>query len=62
MREQDRDAIKRAIYLLSVVQGFLDENPVKEYTYFYDDAECDGYCLIDDCKIAEEELVSILSD
>ena len=27
-----------------------------EATHFYDEADCDGYCIADDCESAAEEL------
>lgn len=41
-KESDKD------YLLRVAIAYIDEEKVN----IYDGAECDGYCLIDDIKIA----------
>lgn len=49
------DALKRAAYMLEVVAQFIDLNPVKEYEVPYDETTCDGYCLMEDCKIAADD-------
>ncbi len=49
-------AVERAIVMLEVVVRYLEENPVQEYTVHYDETNCDGYCLADDCRVAAEEL------
>jgi hypothetical protein len=47
----------RAAYLLRVVAKFIEENPLApEMTVYYDEAECDGYCLKEDCLSAVEAL------
>jgi hypothetical protein len=48
--------VERAEYLLRTVAQFIDENPVSDYTIFYDEAECDGYCLAYDCIAAADDL------
>lgn len=41
---------ERTIIILDAVIRFLEDNPVKDYTVFYDGTECDGYCLQDDAR------------
>jgi hypothetical protein len=53
------DALLRAETLLEAVCKFIDSNPVHDYTVFYDGAECDGYCLHDDCDTLLEEIKEI---
>lgn len=48
-------ALKRAEYLLSVTARYIEENPVGEYLIHYDEAECDGGALKDDCKSTAEQ-------
>lgn len=50
------DPRHRAIYLLGVIGQFIDENNLEEYTTIFDDAECDGGCLAEDCAAAAEGL------
>lgn len=52
MTNLERESLKRCETLLDAVIRFVEVNPVAEYTVFYDDAECDGYCLQDDCEAA----------
>lgn len=52
------EQIKRAVYLLEVVQGFFNDNPMAaEMPAYYDDSGCDGACLGEDCATAAAELV-----
>lgn len=54
--ETQRDALleacKRAAVMLRAASAYLTENPVMEYMVFYDEADCDGMCLRDDCDLA----------
>lgn len=53
----DAEAIARAIYLLKeVVPSFIESNRLDGYTVFYDEAQCDGYCLVEDCEAASKDL------
>ena len=49
------DALERAVTLLDATARFIRQNPIQEYTVFYDEAQCDGGCLADDCRISLEE-------
>lgn len=40
----------RARTLLRAVVDFIEKNPVQDYEVFYDDAVCDGACLMEDCR------------
>jgi hypothetical protein len=50
-----REALQRARDLLDAAYRFIEANNLEHKTVFYDEAECDGYCLMDDCKIAIED-------
>jgi hypothetical protein len=50
------EALRRAEYLMEASKSFIKDNNVSEYTTFYDDAKCDGYCLRADLKIAIEDV------
>ncbi len=56
MREYG-DVLKRCETLLDAVMRFIDENPVTDY----DEADCDGSCLRDDCEIALHDVKVALS-
>lgn len=44
-----REGETREHYLLRVAANYIDKfNP--EQTMIWDEAECDGYCLVDDIK------------
>lgn len=47
--------IERAIEMLQVANRYID-NHSPDGTIIYDEAECDGYCVADDCKISAQEL------
>lgn len=45
--------IERAIEMLQVAARFLRENAYEvTETIYYDEADCDGQCLADDCETA----------
>lgn len=47
---------KRAIEMLRVAARYIrDVQP--DGSIFYDEAECDGYCVADDCDAAADDLV-----
>jgi len=50
------DYIERAIYMLEVAAEYIGKYGDVSETVLYDGAECDGLCIIDDCKAAAEEL------
>ncbi len=47
-------ALRRAVVLMDATRRFIEDNPIAEYTVHFDEAECDGYCLADDCRSALE--------
>jgi hypothetical protein len=53
--------LRRAAELLAATRAFLYKNPVMEYTVFYDETECDGACLADDCGFAIDEIAHTLA-
>lgn len=54
-------AVKRAIEILKVASDFIRENASSAIVH-YDDADCDGYCLADDCMSAVEGLNDMASE
>lgn len=45
----------RAAYMLRVAAWYIrDKYP--DGIVYYDDAECDGYCVADDCESAAEDI------
>jgi hypothetical protein len=51
-----REALERAVVLMRATKDFIHCNPVlAEYTVIYDEAECDGDCLADDCMVAIDQ-------
>ena len=45
------NANERTIELLRAARNLLEENEmVEEYTVFYDGAQCDGACLLEDIE------------
>lgn len=57
----DADA-ERAITLLRAAKAFLQKQKALGYfldhpiTVFYDEADCDGYCLLDDITACLEDI------
>tara|TARA_R110000764_G_scaffold215303_1_gene302013 strand:- start:596 stop:757 length:162 start_codon:yes stop_codon:yes gene_type:complete len=49
------EAHKRAILMLEIAADYIEDNCPEE-TIFYDETDCDGYCVAEDCKIAASEL------
>jgi hypothetical protein len=49
------EALRRAATLLKATRDFINSNPVQEYMVHYDEADCDGACLADDCRLALDE-------
>lgn len=49
------EAHKRAIEMLEVAAKYIDEHCPYDFI-FYDDTDCDGYCVAEDCRIAAAEL------
>jgi len=52
--QEQSEGESRLEYLLTVAVAYIYDNP--ESTIFYDDAECDGYCLAEEL---ENELNSL---
>jgi len=52
MREQREDEDRRD-YMLLVAAEYIEQH-CPEGTTKYDDADCDGYCVAEDCRIASE--------
>ena len=48
--------IDRAIEMLKIATECIRETGPGDYTVFYDDAICDGWCLAYDCESAAEML------
>lgn len=46
---------RRAIEMLKVAADYIKAH-CPDQTTFYDDAECDGSCVADDCERAAEAL------
>ena len=60
MREQGKDE-DRKDYMLMVAAEYIREH-CPGGMIFYDDAECDGYCVADDCESAFEEITISIED
>jgi hypothetical protein len=56
-----RVALKRALTLLKATADFIENNPVADYTVFYDNTDCDGECLKTDCYIVVEMIQEALA-
>ena len=54
MREQGKDE-NRKDYMLMVAAEYIREH-CPEGIIFYDDADCDGYCVADDCETIATDL------
>ena len=54
MREQGKDE-DRKDYMLMVAAEYIREH-CPEGIIFYDDADCDGYCVADDCEAVATDL------
>ena len=46
----------RIDYMMRVMEAYFQEHPVNDYTLIWDEAECDGHCLVDDMRTAVDEL------
>ena len=47
--------LKRSAYMLRVASKYIEDNNPEEIIV-YDDADCDGYCVVDDCRSIAESL------
>lgn len=47
----EEEIISRSIELLEAAKNLIRDNRLEAYTTFYDEATCDGQCLIDDINI-----------
>lgn len=54
-------ALKRAETLLVAVRAFIEVNELDEFLVHYDDADCDGGCLCNDCKASVTEIRDAIS-
>lgn len=59
MSRSEEYTIKRAIEMLNVAAEYIEEH-WPDGIIEYDEAACDGYCVSEDCKVAAEELGSLL--
>lgn len=50
--------IERAVEMLNIAAKYIREQ-YPDGTVFYDDTDCDGYCVADDCEIAATALIDI---
>jgi len=50
------EAASRAIEMLRVAARYIAENGLVEHEVHYDDADCDGHCLIEDLTLAADDL------
>lgn len=60
LTKSQKEAIERAIKMLGIAADYLDENCDTSETVEYDNAECDGSCVADDCNIARDQLRYVL--
>lgn len=51
------EAIPRAVLMLEVAADYAEKWP--EEIIYYDEADCDGYCVADDCRSAAAALKEI---
>ena len=49
--------IDRAIEMLNIAAEYIRTH-WPDGTVFYDETDCDGYCVADDCKTAAESLIT----
>ena len=50
------EASPRAVLMMRIASELIRDGLAVEQTVFYDDAECDGYCVADDLDYAAEAL------
>ena len=60
MMKSEREVLERAITMLKATEDFVEGNPISEYTVFYDDANCDGGCLSNDCLTLRLQIEEML--
>lgn len=60
MKAETRETLERAQYMLDAAIKFIERNRLHDYKVVYDEATCDGYCLLSDCKIARDDARSLL--
>lgn len=56
-RNSQHDAILRAVEMLRVAAEYLSKLHSPDDVIHYDEADCDGYCVADDCKAAADDLL-----
>lgn len=55
-----KTALERDITLLDATRRYLDNYGLRDYEVHYDKADCDGYCLQEDCTIAENDSLAAI--
>ena len=50
------EASPRAVLMMRIASELIRDGLAVDQTVFYDDAECDGYCVADDLDFAAEAL------
>lgn len=50
-----QEDIDRAVEMLTIAAKIIRDHAPEAYAH-YDEADCDGYCVADDCEIAAEQL------
>jgi hypothetical protein len=61
MNSEIRASLDRAQYMLDTAMKFIERNRLHEFKVHYDEATCDGYCLLSDCEAVRDDLRSVLS-
>jgi hypothetical protein len=49
------EALQRAVVLMEATYDFISSNKLEGYPLYYNDAECDGSILADDCEYAIDD-------
>lgn len=55
IKTEEIKVLDRAIEMLKVASEYINNYP--DFIVHYDEADCDGYCVIDDCLGAYQDLV-----
>jgi len=55
IKKDEIQVLERAIEMLNVASEYIDNYP--GFIVHYDGADCDGYCVMDDCLGAYQDLV-----
>lgn len=51
-----KSAKDRAIELMKLAAHYIEDNTDQSEVIEYDDAECDGVCLVEDLRAAAEQM------